>query len=127
MAEGTFATAINCMDGRTQEPVINWMKQQYGVDYVDQINEAGPNKALLEGDKTMIDSIKKKLTISNDGHGSKALAIIGHHDCAGNPIDKREKVEQIKQSVALVRSWGYDMDIVGLYVNDQWQVEHVTS
>ncbi|MET3683334.1 hypothetical protein ABID56_001429 [Alkalibacillus flavidus] len=127
MAEGTFATAINCMDGRTQEPVIQWMKQQYNVDYVDQINEAGPNKALLQGDAKMIESIKQKLSISNQGHGSQALAIVGHHDCAGNPVDKPEKVEQIKQGVALVRSWGYDMDIVGLYVNDDWEVEHITT
>jgi Putative carbonic anhydrase len=38
MGEGKFGTAINCMDGRVQEPVINWMKVRYGLDYVDMIN-----------------------------------------------------------------------------------------
>jgi hypothetical protein len=32
MAQGNFATAINCMDGRTQEPIINWAKKEFNVD-----------------------------------------------------------------------------------------------
>lgn len=39
-----FVTAINCMDGRVQEPVIKWMKEKYNATYVDMITEAGPNK-----------------------------------------------------------------------------------
>lgn len=27
-----FGTAINCIDGRTQQAVIDYMKQNYGVD-----------------------------------------------------------------------------------------------
>jgi len=32
---GKFATAINCMDGRVQLPVINWLMENLSVDYVD--------------------------------------------------------------------------------------------
>jgi len=42
MAEMTFVTAINCMDGRTQLPVIEFLKKKFGVNYVDMITEAGP-------------------------------------------------------------------------------------
>jgi len=44
-----FATAINCMDGRCQLPVIEWMKKRYGVEYVDMITEPGPDGVLAEG------------------------------------------------------------------------------
>jgi hypothetical protein len=35
MAEGKFATAVNCMDGRTQQPVLGWAKEKFQVDYVE--------------------------------------------------------------------------------------------
>ncbi|RPF53401.1 carbonic anhydrase [Aquisalibacillus elongatus] len=125
MAEGTFVTAINCMDGRVQEPVIQWMKSKYQVDYVDMITEAGPNKYLLDGSEDQVESLKTKVDISYSKHGSKVLAIVGHHDCAGNPIDKEEKVAQIKQSIQKAKTWGFELDIIGLYVNEKWEVEEV--
>ena len=32
-----FGTAINCIDGRTQEVVIEYMKQKYNIDGVDMV------------------------------------------------------------------------------------------
>ncbi|GGH84596.1 carbonic anhydrase [Pullulanibacillus pueri] len=122
-----FATAINCMDGRVQLPVIEWMKKQFNVDYIDMITEAGPNKVLLEGTPEQLQAIQAKVQVSYGPHGSKVIAIVGHHDCAGNPIPKDEKVEQIKQSVELIRSWGLEVKVLGLYVNKNWEVEPVTE
>ena len=48
MAE-KFATAVNCMDGRVQKPVIEYLQKSFGVDYVDMVTEPGPNKILAEG------------------------------------------------------------------------------
>ncbi|WP_279401807.1 carbonic anhydrase [Piscibacillus salipiscarius] len=106
MAEGTFVTAINCMDGRVQEPVIKWMKSKYEVDYVDMITEAGPNKYLLDGNEDQVNSLKSKVDISYSKHGSKVLAMVGHHDCAGNPVNKEEKAAQIKQAIKKINTWG---------------------
>lgn len=44
MSSKIFATTINCMNGRVQIPVIDYMKSKYGVDYVDMVTEPGPNK-----------------------------------------------------------------------------------
>ena len=41
MAEGTFATAINCMDGRVQLPVIKFLQERFKAEYVDIISEPG--------------------------------------------------------------------------------------
>ena len=88
MTNNIFATAINCMDGRIQIPVIDWLRRQYGVDYVDMITEPGPERLLAESKDVMASaSIHRRLEISVNRHNSKLVAIEGHHDCAGNPTD----------------------------------------
>ena len=55
-----FAAAINCMDGRIQIPVIEYMRSNYMIDCLDIITEAGPIRILSEGtDRTTIENIKK--------------------------------------------------------------------
>ena len=123
-----FVTAINCMDGRVQLPVIHWMQEQYKAPYVDMITEAGPTKVILEGTDQQVKAIQSKLQVSTDAHESKVLAVVGHEGCAGNPVPREKKTEQVKQSVELIRSWGYPFEeIVGLYVNGDWEVEVVTE
>jgi len=121
-----FVTAINCMDGRVQEPVLQWMKEKYQADYVDMITEAGPNKILLYGPDEKIESIKEKLNISYEKHESKVLAIAGHYDCAGYPVSREKKIGKIKHSIELIQSWGLEMEIVGLYINENWEIEVVS-
>lgn len=125
MAEGTFVTAVNCMDGRVQRPVFDWLKEQYGVDYVDMVTEAGPNKVLLEGSSDQIQSVRSKIEVSLNAHGSKVIAIAGHHDCAGNPVPKDVKWEQTRESVQRLKSWYGDVEVIGLWVNENWEVEKV--
>jgi hypothetical protein len=86
MRHKTFATAINCMDGRVQIPVTDYLKFNFGAEYVDMITEPGPNKILAENnDKIRLASIKERVAISVERHHSNLIALVGHHDCAGNP------------------------------------------
>ena len=81
-----FCTAINCMDGRVQIPVIQYLKDRFDADYVDAVTEPGPNRILAEDADTRIrQSIDRRVGISVEGHGSVGIAVVGHHDCAGNP------------------------------------------
>jgi len=121
--EGRFATAINCIDGRAQSPVAEWLKKNVRADYVDTITEPGPDKALLQD----ADPIRKKAMISISAHKSGVIAVAGHHDCAGNPVSKEEHIEQVKKCVEIAASWGFPVRIVGLWVNDNWQAEVVTD
>lgn len=125
MATGKFITAINCMDGRVQEPVIMWGKIKHGADYVDAVTEAGPIKLLAEGDEAGTDSIRMRVLISVAKHGSELIAVIGHHDCAGNPVPKEEQIPQIEKAMEVVKSWDTGAKVVGLYVNELWNVEVV--
>jgi hypothetical protein len=81
-----FATAINCIDGRTQRPVIDFIQNTFDIDYVDMLTEPGPNKILSEDkERGVIESLRKKVKISIDKHNSGLIVIVAHYDCAGNP------------------------------------------
>jgi hypothetical protein len=126
VSDGRFAAAINCMDGRTQSPVIEWMKLEYGVDYVDTITEPGPVRILAEAaDATALESIRRRLTISVMRHGSSRVAIVAHTDCAGNPVDKRTQVSQLRAAEATVLSWSMGVQVDMLWLGESWCVERV--
>ncbi|NLE46309.1 MAG: hypothetical protein GX620_16445 [Chloroflexi bacterium] len=122
MSHGSFATVINCMDGRVQEPVIAWMKQRYGVQYVDSITEPGPILILADNrDLQTIESMRHRTDISVNKHGSHAVAVVSHYDCAGNPVGKDAQMVQLGAAIARVKSWGFGVDVQGLWVDENWQ------
>ena len=126
MGGNAFATAINCMDGRVQVPVMEFLKKKYGVDYVDMITEPGQDGILATNkDQTIIDSIKKRVGISTEKHGSRYIAVVGHHDCAGNPVDKNTHMEHIRSAIKTVKSWGIKAEVIGLWVDAEWKVSEV--
>jgi len=123
MITNKFVTAINCMDGRVQLPVIEWMKKEYNAYFVDMITEPGPNKILAENEScALIDSLKKRVEISVLKHASTCIAIVGHFDCAGNPVGKEKQIEQIRKSVKIIQSWGFKVPVIGLWIDNNWSV-----
>jgi hypothetical protein len=127
MSYGSFATAISCMDGRIQIPVIDYVLRKCKVDYVDMITESGPIRVLAENsDKSTIESIKRRVAISNGKHGSVNIVIVGHDDCAGNPVEKAMQLKQILESIWIVRSWGFRAETLGLWIDDKWVAHEVT-
>lgn len=122
---GRFATAINCMDGRVQLPVINWMKENLSVDYVDMITEPGPDRILAEGSSfAAVDSIRTRVLISVDKHGSDTILMVSHGDCAGNPVSREEHEEHLRRSIARIESWRLPVKrIIGAWIGADWKVE----
>ena len=119
----TFAAAISCMDGRVQIPIVEYIKSEYAVDYVDMITEPGPNKILSENaNRALIESIKRRVTISVEVHNSKLIAIIGHYDCAGNPAEKETQLSHILASIKIIRTWEFEAQVIGLWVDENWRV-----
>jgi len=122
-----FCTAINCMDGRIQEAVIQFLKQYYNVAYVDNITEAGPSLILFEGHKhALIESVLDKIKISVDHHQSIGIAVVGHTECAGNPAPKEEQVAHIMQGINFLQTFYPDLPIIGLWVDNTWQVHQIS-
>ena len=55
------------------------------------------------------------------------IAITGHHDCAGNPASKPEQMKQIEQAVKNIAKRFRELPIVGLWIDENWQVSEIAS
>lgn len=125
MGHGKFVTAINCIDGRVQLPVIKWMKERYASVYVDMITEAGADRAVAYGSGEEVESVKRRVEISVNGHGSRVIAVVGHADCAGNPATKEEHLAHITKGVERIKTWELGAEVIGLWLDLDWKVEVV--
>jgi hypothetical protein len=127
MASGTFATVVNCIDGRAQAPVSDWIKINCQVSFVDTITTPGPDRLLSSGPHSKVDHIREAIAVSVNAHKSGAVVVAGHYDCAANPVDADEHRRQIHAALDVVRSWSLPVRIVGLWVNEWWQVEVIVD
>jgi len=122
----TFSTALNCMDGRVQLPVNNYLQKRFNSEYVDTVTEAGINKALAEFEhNSKVKAILDRVRISVEIHKSNGITIAGHHDCAGNPVTKEEQVKQIKKGVKFLKGKYSNIEIIGLWVDENWEVNEI--
>lgn len=121
-----FCTAINCMDGRVQFPVIRYLQERFNVEYVDSITEAGPNLILSEAKNTAsIESILQRLRISIENHGSVGVAVAGHYGCAGNPAPQDDQIMHIRKAIQFLHQHYESEEIIGLWVDKNWEVHEV--
>jgi hypothetical protein len=125
MGAGTFATTVNCIDGRAQGPVSDWIKIHCQASFVDTITTPGPDKLISSGPHSKVDHIREAVAVSVNAHKSAAVVIAGHYDCAANKVSDDEHKEQIRAAVEVIRSWGLPVRIAGLWVNEWWQIEVV--
>ncbi len=123
-----FGTVINCIDGRVQYPVLDYLKKNHDLDFFDTANEAGPLKILTERtEKCRLISLKEQIITSIESHGSRFIAIVGHHDCTDNPFDRAAQEKQMDEALSYLKNaYGDEILYVGLYVNDRWEVEEYT-
>jgi len=122
----TFCASIHCMDGRIQEPIIKYLKENYSVAYVDAITEPGPCKILAENkNKILINSIMERAKISINKHDSKLIAISGHYDCAGNSCDEEMQKKQIRESIKYLKNHYPEIKIIGLWIDNEWKINNV--
>jgi len=121
-AKARFGTTINCMDGRSVEATIIWMKKKFRLDHIDAITEPGMVALIGRMDEEARAWLKKKLGISILHHGSRTVTVVGHADCAGNPVDAMRHEADIAKSVVAIRELVSEIahdekvEVLGLYV-----------
>lgn len=121
-----YCTVINCMDGRVQLPVINYLIKRCGVEYVDSITDPGPVKILAgQSDKAHLDSIFDRVAISTEKHGSRNIAVCAHADCAGNPVDDDTQKQQLTTASRLLIDKFPNCNIQTLWVDADWIVHEL--
>ncbi|MFA9463551.1 MAG: carbonic anhydrase [Velocimicrobium sp.] len=124
--EKKFGTALNCIDGRTQIPIIHWMRNNFCIDYVDLITQPGMDKVLSNGSCDVIEQLKQNVMISITAHDSKVIVVVGHYDCAANPVSTCQHYQDIIASTNVVKSWGLPVRVIGVWINERGCVKPVT-
>lgn len=119
----SFCTVINCLDGRAQLPVIAYLQNRFGVEYVDVVTEAGPVGLLATRlESREAESIFRRVGISIQAHASKNLAIVAHYDCAGNPIPDSEQRQQLNICLEMLSNKYPQLEVVGLWLDSNWTI-----
>jgi len=122
----SFYTAINCMDGRVQLPVIKYLTTRFKAGHIDSVTEAGPVLYLAERpDSEQTKSILRRTDISINNHKSTGIAVIAHHDCAGNPSDEQVQISQLLLAVNFLAAHYPKVEIIGLWVDSNWVVTEI--
>lgn len=121
----SFVTAINCMDGRVQLPVIEYLRDRFDAAYVDVITEPAPNRILAGREQPGSGSIFRRVDISTACHGSRRIAVVGHADCSGNPAGCDEQNAQTRTAAGILRERYPDAEIVALWVDETWAVHEL--
>ncbi len=117
-----FCTVINCMDGRTQKPVVKFLEEYFQVDFVDNITEPGPVKILADqAPVAQLEDITLCLRISLEKHGSVGVAVVAHFDCGGNPVPEPEQREQIGRALEFLKPLCGDVPVIGLWLGADWR------
>ena len=91
---------------------------------------------LLQYSNTMMAQVKhflfqleeelvRKIQISIDKNNAAPIFVVGHYDCKGNPVSDFEHKNQVLSSVERLKKEFTDIDIIGLWINDQWGIEQL--
>jgi hypothetical protein len=119
----SFCTVINCIDGRVQLPVISYLQNRFDVEHVDVVTETGPVGVLSTNPESdQAKSIFRKVEVSIQAHLSKGIAIVAHHDCAGNPLPDSEQQLQIQNCLEILSKRYPEMEVFGLWLGQNWTI-----
>ena len=131
----TFATAINCMDGRSIRAVMQWFEKELGIQYVDMPTDAGAVKNCDCFTEEDLEKMRFRVRdVSVGMHKSRHVAIVAHEHCAGNPVEKAQQVLQVQKYIDIVRGWFDDqseIEVFGMWVepdaNGKWFAERIPA
>lgn len=119
-----FGTVLECMDGRTHRKVGDYLSTSFGVRHLDTITTAGAVRHLAdETDQTQ--TLLDNLAISVGKHGSRQIAVVAHHDCAGNPVPDNTQKAQVARAMERIRDLYPQAEVIGLWLNSNLIVERI--
>ncbi|HDS29131.1 MAG TPA: hypothetical protein ENN96_01460 [Candidatus Acetothermia bacterium] len=121
-----FCTVIDCMDGRVQRSVLEYMTARFGVPYVDTVTAPGPNGILSRrDDAAALQAILRCVDVSIRKHNTVGVAVVGHYDCGGNPGDRSHQDADTREAVRYLREKYPHMVVIGLWVDASQNVEEL--
>jgi len=122
----SFCVAVNCMDGRVQHAVLDFLEQRFGVQYVDMVTEPGPNGILSrQEDEAVIASMLRRIDVSVTKHHAVGIAVVGHYDCTGNPGDRVKQDAETANAVRFLRTRYPRLPVIGLWIDRDGEAEEI--
>jgi len=112
------------MDGRPQRKVADYLSTALGVRHLDTITTAGLVKHIAE-DTRQTETLLENVGISMKAHGSNKIAVVAHHDCAGNPAPDRVQKQQVASAIARLNETYPRAEVIGIWLDAQWIVERI--
>jgi carbonic anhydrase len=119
-----FGSVLNCMDGRVQRKVSDYLTATFGVRFVDTITSPGMVQHVA-AQTPRTEGVLADLRISLEKHGSAHIGVAAHSDCAGNPVADKTQKDQVGAAMARLAEVFPETQVVGLWVNDRWIVERI--
>jgi hypothetical protein len=129
----TFSTVINCIDGRIQAPVFQFLQERFSTEHVDTVTEAGIVMFLAEaadGHREMIPEVVSTLrsvNISVDAHQSKGLAVVAHSGCARNSVEDEVQQAQLQKALGFLKSHYPSLEVIALWVDISGEQPQITE
>jgi carbonic anhydrase len=124
-AEGRFAAAITCMDGRIQTRTIDQVMTRFGVRYVDNITSTGAVQHLDGSVSPTGEGLLRSLTVSSEAHGTNQVALVAHTGCAGNPVPDNVQKEQLLRAKDVVSERFPEMEVMALFFDPRIGFEKI--
>lgn len=118
---------VNCVDGRAQLPVIEFIKREYGVSF-DIITEWNPAYVLAERNTSVeARSIMEKIQLLIKNNNISVLAIASHRGCADDCESGASCSRQLNLSVQYVAKHFPEQKVIGLWVDANGSAKEVCS
>jgi hypothetical protein len=124
--KGKFATCLNCIDGRIQLPVLKWIIENYGIDFVDMLTEPGMDGFLTQ-ENADLSEIFRKIQITIDIHDSQDIFIAAHDDCAGNPVDPETHKNQVTKAADIIKKFAPSCRVIGIWIDLDSKIEKIVE
>lgn len=97
-----FGVVVTCIDGRIQRAVQEGLRQWLEVDFIDVVTLPGADAVLAERPDEA-PWVWHALQVSLVTHAAQRVVIVGHTDCAANPVTALAHSAQISQAVETLR------------------------
>lgn len=127
MKSPTFGTVLNCIDGRVQDVVIDYLRQRWSVDHVDVITEPAPERVLAERtDSSTVARLRSAVLDSLDRQRYPRLALAAHSDCEPDPVSASVQRRRVEEAVNWLRNEFRRAEVLGLWVDETGKVHELT-
>ena len=118
MTQPVHGTVINCIDGRVQGVVTDFLRKRWNVEYVDVITEVAPERVLAERtDSRVVARLRSHVLNSLKQQHSPRLALAAHNDCESNPVPEDVQRGHLEAAIAWLATEFKQAEVIGLWID----------